>query len=484
MKSLRRSPLVLRGDPRRVLCRMFIPGEEELIQGTSRVADVVERCLQLDESDVMSSLADIARDFYPRHRNFPEQFEVHARAVGHLIPAHVSPERRAFIGACLTQEYSLEAAAYFNPCLVPHPDQHDTPQDALRVLMSVRAVGEGHISTIVFRTGMIQSTGDIDIDPASTYASTRAHRFTILRRKVVQHAAAESGVSTADLELVLAMLPDKFTPEELSTSISQFDVAGLRPTPSHALLAAMEAIMHSSYEVDFPESSELSERVLWPTAAEERRGMEDARFVQIHDADAPVRYRGSYTAFDGTDVRSRIIETDDFRTFSSLSLTGTAAKNKGLAFFPRKIDGQFHALSRWDRESISIARSDDGYHWDDVSPIQSPQHSWEVVHIGNCGSPIETREGWLVLTHGAGPIRRYCIGAMLLDRDDPSQVLGYLPTPLLEPTDEERDGYVPNVLYSCGSVIHGDHLVIPYGVSDHRTRFATVSVAELLDTLR
>jgi predicted GH43/DUF377 family glycosyl hydrolase len=462
---------------------MFIPGEEELIQGTSRVADVVERCLQLDESDVLSSLEDIKTDFYPRHRDFPGQFEIHARAVGHLIPSHVSPERRAFIGACLTQEYSFEAAAYFNPCLVAHPDQHDTPSDALRVLMSVRAVGEGHISTIVFRAGMIHATGDITIDPASNYASTRAHRFTILRRRVVQHAAVEHGVDTADLELILAMLPDKFTPEELSTSLSQFDVAGLRRTPSHALLAAMESIMHSSYEVDFPDTSELSERVLWPTAAEERRGMEDARFVRIQEMDAPVRYRGTYTAFDGTDVRSRIIETDDFRTFSSLSLSGKAARNKGLAFFPRHVSGRLLALSRWDRESISIAQSDDGYHWDDVSPIRTPEHSWEVVHIGNCGSPIETSEGWLVLTHGAGPIRRYCIGAMLLDRDDPSKVLGHLPTPLLEPTGEERDGYVPNVLYSCGSVIHGDHLVIPYGVSDYRTRFATVSVSELLDTL-
>jgi len=300
----------------------------------------------------------------------------------------------------------------------------------------------------------------------------------------VRQSAVEAGIDCTDLELVLGMLPDKFTSEDLLTTLSQFDPGGLRNTASNEFISVMQEIARSSYEVDFDKDLSLSERVLWPTAPAERRGMEDARFVRLQDSDEPVQYRASYTAFDGAEVSSRILETDDFQSFSSMQLTGPGAQNKGLAFFPRRVDGRYLALSRWDRESISLTVSDDSYHWNDIQRLESPEQSWELVHIGNCGSPIELDEGWLVLTHGAGAMRQYAIGAILLDRDNPTNVIGRLTEPLLKPEEDERNGYVPNVVYSCGAIVHQGNLIIPYGISDWRIRFASVGVRGLLDHLR
>lgn len=300
---------------------------------------------------------------------------------------------------------------------------------------------------------------------------------------MVRQEAIEAGVNSADLELVLGLLPDKFTIEDLTAALTQLDVSGMRNAPSDELVAIMGRIALSNYEVDFPEETDITERVLWPTAPAERRGMEDARFTLICDDDDCVRYRATYTGFDGAQVVCRALETDDFRTFSSISLTGHGVKNKGLAFFPRRVDGSFMALSRCDRESNFITRSEDGYHWNDVQPLDARKQPWELVHAGNCGPPLETDAGWLVLTHGAGPVRQYAMGAMLLDKHDPTRVIGRLHDPFLEPTDEERDGYVPNVVYSCGSLIHDGTLVIPYGISDWRIRFATLEVSELLDRI-
>ncbi len=478
MKSLSRSTLTLAGNPQRVLCRMFIPGEEELIQGQSRIPQVIQRCLDLEESEVESTLRDIDHRFNSRHRDVREQFHSHFHAVTHFVDGDISEQRQILIGAYLSQEYAIEGAAYFNPSIVPHPHAATT-DESMRFILSIRAVGEGHISTIVFRTGSI-TRGEIQVDPASPFATTRAHRYTVLRNRMVRQEAIEAGVSSADLELVLGLLPDKFTIEDLTAALTQLDVSGLRNAPSDELVSIMGRIARSNYEVDFAEESEISERVLWPTAPVERRGMEDARFTMICDDDDCVRYRATYTGFDGTQVVCRALETDDFRNFSSISLTGPGVKNKGLAFFPRRVDGLFTALSRCDRESNFISRSEDGYHWNDVQRLHDHKQPWELVHSGNCGSPLETDAGWLVLTHGAGPMRQYAIGAMLLDLDDPTRVIGRLRDPFLEPTSEERDGYVPNVIYSCGSVIYDGTVVIPYGFSDWKIRFATVELTELL----
>jgi len=483
MKTLERKSLFLQGNPKRVLCRLFIPGEEELINGYSRIPQVIHRALSLDEEVVVRALHKVEEQFTSRHKDLQEQFDAHYRAIAHLVEEPISDERKALIGAFFTQEYALEGAAYFNPSIVPFPGETDSDPETLPFILSVRAVGEGHISTIVFRTGLIAGDGEIHVDPASPFASTQATRFTVLRSRLVSHAALEAGVDCADLELVLAMLPDKFTPEDLMAGLTQLDVAGVRHTPSEELIRTMDDIARSSYEIDFPQDSDLGERVLWPVAPDERRGMEDARFVRLMDEDEPVRYRASYTAYDGASVRTRVIETDDFRSFSSMAMTGVAVQNKGLAFFPRRIDGGYCALSRYDRESVSLAHSSDGYHWNDVEPLIEAQQPWELVHMGNCGSPMEIDEGWLVLTHGAGPMRRYCIGALLLDKSDPSKVIGRLPEPLIEPTQEERNGYVPNVVYSCGGMVHHGRLVIPYGISDWQVRFSTVEVAEILSAL-
>jgi predicted GH43/DUF377 family glycosyl hydrolase len=483
MIDVERQSIELQGAAARVLGRMFIPGEEDLIRGPSRIPEVVHRVLDLKESDVVASLEAVEREFSARHRDLREQFAAHHRAVGHLVPEEISQERQLLIGAYLTQEYAIEGAAYFNPSLVPHPDEPDAEAGMLRFVLSVRAVGEGHISTIVFRSGHVAADGVVSVDPPSPFASIRADRRTVLRRRFVRQSAIEAGMDCTDLELVLGMLPDKFTAEDLLATMSQVDPGGVRNTASDEFIAVMQEIARSSYEVDFAEDLSLSERVLWPTSPDERRGMEDARFVRLQDEDEPVRYRASYTAFDGTQVSSRILETDDFRSFSSMMLTGPGAQNKGLAFFPRRVGGRYLALSRWDRESISLTVSEDSYHWNDVHKLEAPQRPWELVHIGNCGSPLELPEGWLVLTHGAGAMRQYAIGAMLLDRDDPTKVIGRLAEPLLKPTEDERNGYVPNVVYSCGAVVHGDALVIPYGMSDWRIRFATVQLTDLISAL-
>lgn len=481
--EIERYEIELSGAPSRVLCRMFVPGEEDLIRGPSRIPEVVDRCLALKESEVVTTLAAVERDFSARHRNLRDQFLSHFRAVASMVPDEVSVERQLLIGAYLTQEYAIEGAAYFNPSIVPHPEEPDSERGTLRFILSIRAVGEGHISTIVFRSGFITSDGSITIDEPSPFASIRANRYTVLRRRYVRQSAIEAGIDSTDLELVLGMLPDKFTSEDLLATLSQLDPRGLRNTTSDEFVAAVHEIAKSSYEVDFADDLMLSERVLWPTAPDERRGMEDARFVRLQDEDEPVRYRASYTAFDGMQVSSRILETDDFRSFSSMKLTGPGAQNKGMAFFPRRLDGRYVALSRWDRESISLTISDDSYHWNDVHKLETPDRPWELVHLGNCGSPIEIPEGWLVLTHGAGAMRRYAIGAILLDRDDPTKVIGRLAEPLLSPTEEERNGYVPNVVYSCGALIQGPRLIIPYGMSDWRIRFAGVDVEALLAKL-
>ena len=483
MTLVERHSVDLRGAMNRVLCRMFVPGEEELIRGPSRIPDVVARCLELSEADVVVTLKAVERDYSDRHRDLRDQFDAHYRAVAHLVTSSVSRERQLLIGAYLTQEYAIEGAAYFNPSIVVHPDEWESSQESGRFVLSVRAVGEGHISTIVFRSGAIAPDGTVSLEPASPYASIRADRYTILRRRYVRQSAIEAGIDSMDLELVLGMLPDKFTMEELLSTLSQSDPRGMRNTTSDEFVEIMQDIARSSYEVDFPNDSVLSERVLWPTDADERRGMEDARFVCLQDADEPVRYRASYTAFDGTQVSTRILETDDFCSFSSMKLTGSGAQNKGLAFFPRRVDDRYVALSRWDRESLSISFSEDSYHWNDVTKVATPKYPWELVHIGNCGSPIELPEGWLVLTHGTGAMREYAMGVMLLDRDDPTKVIGRMDEPLLKATDEERNGYVPNVVYSCGAIAHGDRLTVPYGISDWRIGFASVDIPELLNRL-
>ena len=322
------------------------------------------------------------------------------------------------------------------------------------------------------------------MDPVSRFATNRAARSTILRSRYVEQAAIEAELHTAELQFALGMMPAKFTLEELTTNLHQLMRTRENDPRAIQVLDLLQQIARDSYEVDFAEDSELSERVLWPTSSDERRGIEDVRFVRFTDDDGDVMYRATYTGFDGMHVVSRLLETEDFRTFSSMRLTGGAVRNKGVAFFPRRIGGRFVAMSRWDRESNSIAYSDDGYHWHEAETIHVASEPWELIHVGNCGSPLETEHGWLVITHGAGPMRQYALGAMLLDLDDPVRVIGTYPGPLLTPTEGERSGYVPNVVYSCGGLIHDGHLILPFGFSDCQSAFASIQVDALVDAMR
>jgi predicted GH43/DUF377 family glycosyl hydrolase len=464
------------------MCRIFVPGDEDLIRGTSRADGVVQRCLQLSEEQVEEILARTIASFESRHRDLIAQFELHFAAVAGLVDETqvLSPNRKLLIGAYLTQEYAFEATAYFNPSMVLHPDQSDVDAGSIRYIMSVRAVGEGHISSIVFRTGTVSATGEITVDPEPVHATTVAKRYGILRNKFVMQLVIEAGLDTEDLALVLGMLPDKFSLEEFEVSLAQIHVMREGRFNADAVMERLREITRGSYEVDFDVATELTERVLWPTVATERHGMEDARWVLMHEPDGSKCYRATYTGFDGQQVCSRVLETNDFRRFTSMELTGPSVANKGVAFFPRQVGGKYMALSRWDRETNSITTSEDGYHWNDSHTFQEALRPWELVQIGNAGSPLETPEGWLVITHGAGPMREYTLGAVLLDLEDPRIVRAMLPMPLLTPVAEERNGYVPNVVYSCGGLIHNGILILPYGFSDSGTRFATINVSDLL----
>jgi len=483
----KRAGVILQADPNRVMARIFIPGQEELIRGPSRARDVLGRLLAIPEAQVQTTLDDVLTQFADRHRDLGDHLEQHFAALEYQVEAHhqLTPERRKLIGAYFTLEYAFESTALFNPSIVPHFDQSRVPNGKLRVIVSLRAVGEGHISSLVFRTGLLDSDGQLQMDPASPFATTRSRRHTVLKRRFVQQVAIERGIDSDDLQLVLGMLPDSFTPEDIDVTLAQLYSIHPREHPDGVdLTAVLHEIAQSSYEVAFDSALPLDELVLWPTSMDERRGMEDARFVRFVDADGSQTYRASYTGFNGVAVRTRILETHDFHVFSSMELTGDATANKGLAFFPRRVGGELLALARWDRESNSLAASEDGYHWHERAQLQLPAQLWELVHLGNCGSPIETEQGWIVLTHGVGPMRRYCIGAMLLDLEDPSIVRAVLPEPLLAPTEDERNGYVPNVVYSCGALAYKGTLVIPYGISDSRTGLATVNLSELMEAFQ
>jgi len=482
MSIMKRSSLELRANPNRVMSRIFVPGDEDLIRGSSRADGVIQRCLLLSEAKVDEVLKRTIAAFEFRHRDLIAQFELHFAAVAGLVTEveSLTENRKLLIGAYLTQEYAFEATAYFNPSMVLHPDQTAVNEGCIRFIMSIRAVGEGHISSIVFRTGIVTASGDVTVDPEPIHATTVAKRYGILRNKFVMQLVIEAGLETDDLALVLGMLPDKFSLEEFEVSLAQIHVMREGRMNADAVLERLREVTRSSYEVDFDVATELTERVLWPTVATERHGMEDARWVLVEEPDGSTCYRATYTGFDGQQVSSRVLETNDFRRFTSMELTGPSVANKGVAFFPRQVGGKYMALSRWDRETNSITTSDDGYHWNDSHTFQEALRPWELVQIGNAGSPLETPEGWLVITHGAGPMREYTLGAVLLDLEDPKIVRAILPMPLLTPVAEERNGYVPNVVYSCGGLIHNGILILPYGFSDSGTRFATIGVNELL----
>jgi predicted GH43/DUF377 family glycosyl hydrolase len=350
------------------------------------------------------------------------------------------------------------------------------------VIVSLRAVGEGHISSIEFRTGLVGPDGEITIDaPRAPIAGSR--RIPIFEKVIFAAKLEELGADATLVNQALDGLSDFFTMMDLEAALAALeDQSGSSHAVQH-VTQVMHWLASSNYELAFPDASHVSQRVLFPNGPAESHGMEDARLVLFTEDDGSVRYYATYTAFDGFSVLPQLVETTDFCTFRMATLNGYAARNKGIALFPRRVSGQFAALARSDGESNYLMMSDHIRFWHDAQRVQLPTRPWELMQIGNSGSPIETEAGWLVLTHGVGPMRTYALGALLLDVDDPSHVIGHLAEPLLTPLDSERDGYVPNVVYSCGSLVHNGRLVIPYGASDTTTGFAHLSLDTLLEAL-
>ncbi|MGB2920071.1 MAG: glycoside hydrolase family 130 protein [Mycobacterium sp.] len=480
-----RIPQRLPADPSRVIAQLFVPGQQEYELADSRAGAVLRRILALSEDDVRAALDDVVARFDKRHRDLAGTFRRHARELADRLDtdAALSEDRMLLLGATFTSEYAIEGAALCNPSLVAHPDQSGTEPGSLRFVMSVRGIGEGHRSSIEFRTGVIDAAGGVTVDTPVPYATVGSVRSTLLDGAVFRSELVRLRVGGEAADYVLDALGDRFTRADLDEQLDKLQ-HHLR-TRGHALqtISQIQAIAERTYAVEFGPDIPLSERVLSPAMAAEAAGMEDARFVRFTRDDGAVTFYATYTAYSGSEIAQQLLETEDFRCFTSTPLVGRAAANKGLALFPRLIGGRFAAVSRCDRESNSIAFTDNPFQWTDSVPCQRPTEAWEALQLGNCGPPIETEAGWLVLTHGVGPMRAYRIGAILLDLEDPTRIVGRLREPLLSPAADEQDGYVPNVVYSCGALVHAGTLVLPYGINDAAIGIATVPMPELLAAL-
>ena len=476
---LKRTSILLKPDQSRVLLRPFDFGDSD------RTGAILARIMALPEETICPLLEEVSAEFSARHKDineaFLQRFE-HVR-VSLSAGAEISQQRKLLIGSYFLAEYSLESAALFNPSIVRHPDQTGLPVGALRFILSLRATGEGHISSITFRTGVIHPDLRIEVFKPTGFLNephqvpNAAYEKALFGRKL-----AELGLTGEFATTLMGKLADTFTLDELRAAIKATKLLLVDRVSSedHTVARGIWMLARSNYQVQFQPEQELSERVIFPSTPSQRNGIEDARFVCFRGDNQTCTYFATFTAFDGTTVVPELLETSDFLLFRFITLNGPAAKNKGMAMFPRKIGGRYAMLGRQDNESISLMFSDNIHFWNEHTPLLKPVFPWELVQIGNCGSPIETAAGWLVLSHGVGPMRKYCIGAFLLDLHDPSKVIGRLREPLLKPNQDEREGYVPNVVYTCGAIVHNGELIVPYGLADHATAFATVPLSEVL----
>jgi predicted GH43/DUF377 family glycosyl hydrolase len=476
---LRRSSTILKPDPSRVLLRPFHPGNAE------RVSSIIARIMTLPEDRARLLLDEVSAEFSGRHQGIHQLFLQRFEQVREMLSTdeEISEQRQMLIGSYFLAEYSLEAAALFNPSIVPHPDQTHLPLGALRFILSLRATGEGHISSITFRTGIVHAGGRIEMFPPTGFLTEpRQIPNPRYEKALFGRKLAELGLTGEFARRVLSRLGETFALEELRAEIKaeQFRLPDGMTQLDQSAAQGIWMVARSNYEVQFHPEQQLSQRVLFPATPSQRNGIEDARFVCFRNEDGSSIYYATFTAFDGKVVLPELIETSDFLHLRFITLNGPAAQNKGMALFPRKINGRYAMLSRQDNASIFLMYSDNVHFWNDRTVLLEPAFPWELVQIGNCGSPIETDAGWLVLSHGVVPMRKYCIGAFLLDRDNPSKVIGRLREPLLTPNRNEREGYVPNVVYTCGALVHGGDLIVPYGLADQTTGFATVALAEVL----
>ncbi len=479
---VKRKPNKIIGDTSRVITRPHLPDD------FNRIAGILNRVLSMSDTDASKLIAKVMKDFSGRHEDLPVIFDRHFNMVkGHLAKGIlISQAKKALIGAYFTKEYAIESAALFNPSIVLHPNQTHLEKGGVRFVMSLRATGEGHISSIVFRSGVLNRHNTFRFDAVSEFVETpELTPNPCYQRRIFQHKLHEMNADHDICSHILKELPEKFTKKMLLRELNRLNRnPRFSKKPQNRTFDIINWLADSNYEVTFHHDHRISERVIFPVSKNESRGIEDARFVQFFDENEQSTYYATYTAYNGVVILPQLIETKDFINFKICMLNGKAAQNKGMALFPRKINGRFAMLSRQGGENNQIMFSRHLHFWGSSKVIQTPEFPWEFIQIGNCGSPIETDQGWIVLTHGVGPMRQYCIGAILLDLENPCRIIARLDEPLVAPHENEREGYVPNVVYSCGSIIHNGELIIPYAMSDINSGIATVSVKKLLKCMR
>jgi len=520
--AVNRKKFIFSPDPSRIIARFLYISDE-------RSADIIRKVLAMPEKDVNIAMSQLLRGYSRRHRNISKVFEKYFDRLAPIFDKievneeDLSLSQKALIGSYFTMEYSIESAAFFNPSIVEHPDQSEIGIEEKRVIFSFRATGEGHISSIVFRSGTLDKNNNLTIEPVGKMlAEADVIKRNVYEKKTFQkklnemqehvpavipaliekteevqiqenviapvivdaHDEVQDQKNTISSAFVMDNLSENFTYGELMRNI---EMARKNPDITEdqlKIIIQMMWLASSHYEIHFSIDSAISERVIFPISATEQKGIEDARFVKFTDDNGEITYYATYTAYDGMATMPKLISTKDFYDFKILPINGEIAQNKGMALFPRKINGKYAMLCRIDGVNNYLAYSDSINIWREAKIIQQPKYPWELVQIGNAGSPIETKEGWLVITHAVGSMREYSLGASLYDLENPEIEIGRLSSPLMVPNEAEREGYVPNVIYSCGSFIHNNELVLPYAMSDHSSTYATVDLRELLDVLK
>jgi predicted GH43/DUF377 family glycosyl hydrolase len=476
-----RQNLALTPDPRRVVVKLFVPGEDAAVVRT-RAHALIDRIADLPGDEAERLLQQTFERFDRRHRDLEDTFLHHFDLVRHRADRaeDLSHTRRLLVGAYFTHEYAVEAAALCNPSMVEHPDQSGLAHGRLRVAVSLRQIGEGHLSSIGFATAVLGPGTLLEVTERSGPLIVGQRAEARHRRDLLAAGLSDDGWDNEVSGTLLDALPEYFDDATFERVLSDLPADLYSRENSQRTLEQLRRTNAASYATGFPADTLLHQRVLWPATPTESNGIEDARFVRFVDDDGTAVYQATYTAYDGRHIAARTLSSPDLRHFQVSPMRGPGVRNKGIALFPRTVGGRHLALCRTDGETIGLTVLDEKARWRPATPLHRPRSGWELIQTGNCGSPIETDAGWLVITHGVGPMRRYVISALLLDLHHPEQVIAELPGALLEPDESEREGYVPNVLYSCGALIHAGTLWLPYGASDARVGFATVPVDALL----
>lgn len=470
-----KSAIRLHATPKAVITRYLE------FSGVTRVQNVIGRIAALTDQEATDIMNNLMKEFYGRHQDIHHTFQVHFNKIYELkLAGHeqFSETKQSLLGAMFTMEYSIQSAALFNPSIVQHPDQEDLHPGEQRFIMSLRATGEGHISSIVFKTGVVDNEGKITLNEAPDF-------FTRLPKHIAYHykksfLKTRAQRQPAFNEAVLDFFPATFTAAYIDTIA---DIKSEEDASIIASLATLQQVADTNYELLSSAHLPMNEKVIFPYAKSECMGMEDVRFVKFED-EGKICYYGTYTAYNGHQIKTQLLETTNFDVFKIRTLYGDAVSDKGMALFPEKVNGQYVMISRQGGEMINIMFSNDLYYWQNYQQLMQPAYPWEMLQSGNCGSPVKTEKGWLLLTHGVGPMRTYVISAILLDLQNPTKIIGRLDKPLIKANETEREGYVPNVVYTCGLLQHGKLLLIPYAVSDSATGFVTVDTDEILNEMK